>query len=119
MVDVLVPLGRNHPADAAHGDARRGVEANGEPLAELAQAQLVLEQAPYRGLRRIGLGCDDPDDLDCALDIARTARDIAREMGFAERGFRLVMNCGEDAGYSVYHIHLHLLGGRSLGWPPG
>jgi histidine triad (HIT) family protein len=30
-----------------------------------------------------------------------------------------VMNCGDDAGYSVYHIHLHLLGGRALGWPPG
>ncbi len=40
-------------------------------------------------------------------------------MGFAERGFRLAMNCGDDAGYSVYHIHLHLLGGRQLGWPPG
>jgi histidine triad (HIT) family protein len=47
------------------------------------------------------------------------ARDLARELGLAERGFRLVMNCGDDAGYSVYHIHLHLLGGRHLGWPPG
>ena len=46
-------------------------------------------------------------------------RDLARETGLAERGFRLVFNCGDDAGYSVYHIHLHLVGGRELGWPPG
>ena len=44
---------------------------------------------------------------------AATARTLA------ERGFRLVFNCGDDAGYSVFHIHLHLLGGRALGWPPG
>jgi histidine triad (HIT) family protein len=51
--------------------------------------------------------------------LVRTARDLARESGLAERGFRLVFNCGDDAGYSVYHIHLHLLGGRRFGWPPG
>lgn len=51
--------------------------------------------------------------------LVRRARDLARELGLEERGFRLVFNCGEDAGYSVYHIHLHLLGGRRLTWPPG
>ena len=51
--------------------------------------------------------------------LVRSARDIAREQGLAERGYRLVFNCGDDAGYSVHHIHLHLLGGRALGWPPG
>jgi histidine triad (HIT) family protein len=51
--------------------------------------------------------------------MVRRARDLARELELAERGFRLVMNCGDDAGYSVHHIHLHLLGGRRLGWPPG
>jgi histidine triad (HIT) family protein len=51
--------------------------------------------------------------------MVRRARDVARDLGLGERGFRLVMNCGDDAGYSVYHIHLHLLGGRSLGRPPG
>jgi histidine triad (HIT) family protein len=51
--------------------------------------------------------------------MVRAARDLARQLGLGERGFRLVMNCGDDAGYSVYHIHLHLLGGRPLGWPPG
>lgn len=51
--------------------------------------------------------------------MVRKARDLAREHGLAERGFRLVFNCGDDAGYSVYHIHLHLVGGRKLAWPPG
>lgn len=47
------------------------------------------------------------------------AKSIAAEQGFAEDGFRLAMNCNNDGGQTVYHIHLHLLGGRSLGWPPG
>jgi histidine triad (HIT) family protein len=51
--------------------------------------------------------------------LVRRARDLARELGLGERGFRLVFNTGSDAGYSVFHIHLHLVGGRPLGWPPG
>ncbi len=48
-----------------------------------------------------------------------TAKAIATQEGFAEDGYRVVMNCGEDAGQTVFHIHLHLLGGRQLAWPPG
>jgi histidine triad (HIT) family protein len=44
---------------------------------------------------------------------------VARERGIAERGYRLVMNCNPEAGQAVYHIHLHLLGGRRMHWPPG
>ena len=51
--------------------------------------------------------------------LVRKARDLATDLGLGERGFRLVFNCGDDAGYSVYHIHLHLVGGRTLAWPPG
>jgi histidine triad (HIT) family protein len=47
------------------------------------------------------------------------ARDLAFAEGIAEAGFRTVMNTGRDGGQSVGHLHLHLLGGRSLGWPPG
>ena len=47
------------------------------------------------------------------------AQDIARQEGIDESGYRAVMNCNEGAGQLVFHIHLHLLGGRSLGWPPG
>ena len=48
-----------------------------------------------------------------------TAARVAREAGVTERGFRLVTNSGAGAGQSVDHLHFHLLGGRSLGWPPG
>ncbi len=47
------------------------------------------------------------------------AKQIAADEGVAEPGYRMVMNCNPGAGQSVYHIHLHLLGGRSMGWPPG
>lgn len=47
------------------------------------------------------------------------ARQLAAEMGLAESGYRLVLNTGRQAGQSVHHLHLHLLGGRPLGWPPG
>jgi histidine triad (HIT) family protein len=60
-----------------------------------------------------------PGDDDLVGSMVRRATELAKAQGLAERGFRLVFNCGPDAGYSVFHIHLHLLGGRVLGWPPG
>jgi histidine triad (HIT) family protein len=47
------------------------------------------------------------------------AAELARKEGFSEDGYRLVMNCGSKGGQAVYHIHLHLLGGRQMDWPPG
>jgi histidine triad (HIT) family protein len=52
-------------------------------------------------------------------EIFRVAGKLAREYGVEKRGFRVVVNCGAEAGQSVFHLHYHLLGGRSLGWPPG
>jgi len=51
--------------------------------------------------------------------MTRRAAALARERGLAESGFRTVFNTNRDAGQTVFHIHLHLLGGRALGWPPG
>jgi histidine triad (HIT) family protein len=47
------------------------------------------------------------------------ARQIALHEKVADRGYRLVLNVGEDAGQAVKHVHMHLLGGRPMGWPPG
>lgn len=47
------------------------------------------------------------------------ARDIAKTQGIADGGYRCVINCNADAGQSVWHVHLHVLGGRALTWPPG
>jgi histidine triad (HIT) family protein len=49
----------------------------------------------------------------------QAANKIAKEKKIAERGFRLVMNCNRESGQTVFHIHLHLLGGRIMHWPPG
>lgn len=51
--------------------------------------------------------------------IFQIAGKLAHDLGFAEEGFRVVNNCNEGAGQSVWHLHFHLLGGRELGWPPG
>jgi histidine triad (HIT) family protein len=48
-----------------------------------------------------------------------TAQQIALQEGIAQRGYRTVFNCNAEAGQSVFHIHLHLLGGRAMDWPPG
>lgn len=52
-------------------------------------------------------------------EMMTTAAALAKELGFDENGYRVVMNCNPDGGQSVYHIHLHLLAGRRLNWPPG
>jgi histidine triad (HIT) family protein len=52
-------------------------------------------------------------------EMVRRAAAIAKERGISESGYRTVFNTNREAGQSVFHIHLHLLGGRSLGWPPG
>ena len=44
---------------------------------------------------------------------------IAKDLGFSEQGYRVVNNCGESAGQTVFHIHFHLMGGREFGWPAG
>jgi histidine triad (HIT) family protein len=47
------------------------------------------------------------------------ANQIAKDLSIADDGFRLVFNCGNNGGQDVYHLHLHLLGGRKMNWPPG
>jgi histidine triad (HIT) family protein len=57
------------------------------------------------------------DDLVGAM--IRLGASLAAARGFAESGYRTVFNCNADAGQAVFHLHLHVLGGRTLGWPPG
>lgn len=59
------------------------------------------------------------EDRSLIGELVRVGAELARERGFAEDGFRLVFNTNAAAGQTVFHIHLHLLGGRSFGWPPG
>ena len=59
------------------------------------------------------------DDAVLVGRLALVAADIARREGYEERGYRTVINTNGDAGQTVFHIHLHLLAGRALAWPPG
>ena len=61
------------------------------------------------------------NDENCEIvgKIFAVATKLAKELGFAKEGYRIVNNCGEAGGQTVGHIHFHLLGGRNLGWPPG
>ncbi len=83
----------------------------------------INPQAPVHVLivpRRPIPSIDDltPDDKDLVGHLLLTARQIARDEGLTD-GYRTVFNCGSDGGQSVDHLHLHLLGGRKLKWPPG
>ena len=59
------------------------------------------------------------DDIELTGKLVYRAKLLAAELGIAEEGYRLVFNCNKNGGQEVYHIHLHLLAGRSMKWPPG
>jgi len=84
----------------------------------------IHPQAPHHILiipRRHIATIHDLEPADAALvgRMVLNANRIADELGISERGYRLVFNCRAEAGQAVYHIHLHLLGGRRMNWPPG
>lgn len=81
------------------------------------KAPLHVLIVPRRHIRTIN---DlQPEDDQLVGSLFRTAAAIARQHGYAERGYRTVFNCNAEAGQSVFHIHLHLLAGRAMHWPPG
>jgi histidine triad (HIT) family protein len=60
-----------------------------------------------------------PGDAGLLGKLLLAAADYAKREGFAEQGYRTVVNCNEHGGQTVFHLHVHLLAGRRLGWPPG
>jgi histidine triad (HIT) family protein len=75
---------------------------------------LVVPRAHIATLNDLG-----PDDDGLVGAMIRRGAAIAAERGFADPGYRVVLNCNADAGQSVFHIHLHVLAGRQMRWPPG
>lgn len=67
----------------------------------------------------VGIHDATPGDAGTLGEVLLAARKVAEELGLAEGGYRLVVNQGADAGQSVFHLHVHVLGGRHLAWPPG
>ena len=61
----------------------------------------------------------EAEDAELMGKLFLAAQKIAKKLGVADNGYRLVFNCNEDGGQTVYHIHMHFLAGRALSWPPG
>jgi histidine triad (HIT) family protein len=100
------------PAQIVHQDA------------ELIAFKDINPQAPLHVLiipRRHIATLNDLTAADDALvgSMQRAAAAIVREHGYSDRGYRTVLNCNREAGQTVFHIHLHVLAGRGLSWPPG
>lgn len=75
---------------------------------------LFIPKTPIATLNDIA-----PDQAELVGRLVLAAAAYARQEGFADDGYRTVFNCNQDGGQSVYHIHLHLLAGRRMSWPPG
>ena len=60
-----------------------------------------------------------PAEGNIVAAVFAAAGKLAEQFGIAKSGYRIVVNCGADAGQTVFHLHYHLLGGRQMGWPPG
>lgn len=81
------------------------------------KAPVHILVVPKRAIPRVAEAA--PDDAALLGRLLLTAARIARSEGISESGFRLVVNNGGDGGETVPHLHVHLLGGRALAWPPG
>lgn len=75
---------------------------------------LIIPKKHIRSLNELEDG-----DKDIISYIFMKGKELAESFGINEKGYRIVMNCGDDAGQTVKHMHFHLLGGRIFGWPPG
>ena len=114
MADCLFckVIAREIPAQIVHEDE------------DLVAFRDINPQAPLHVLivpRRHIATLNDLQPADDGLvgSMFRRAAALAMENGYAERGYRTVFNCNREAGQSVFHIHLHVLAGRALTWPPG
>jgi histidine triad (HIT) family protein len=102
----------NVPASIVHRDEHLIAFKDINPQAPLHV--LIVPRRHIDSLNALG-----PDDDGLVGEMIRRAAAIARDHGVADTGYRTVFNCNADAGQTVFHIHLHVLGGRGLTWPPG
>lgn len=103
---------REIPADFVYEDEEIMAFRDINPQAPLHV--LVVPKDPIPTVNDLG-----PEHAELVGRLFLVAQQIAHEQGVSEDGYRLVMNTNEGAGQTVFHIHLHLLGGRRLAWPPG
>jgi histidine triad (HIT) family protein len=114
MADCLICkiINRDIPATLVYEDERVAAFNDINP-----QAPTHVLIVPKRHIATLNELSTEDDQL--VGELVRRASAIAAERGFAAGGYRTVFNTNRDAGQTIFHIHLHLLGGRSLTWPPG
>jgi histidine triad (HIT) family protein len=100
------------PAAIVHQDERLVAFKDVNP-----QAPMHVLIIPRRHIATLNDLAESDDAV--AGEMIRRAASLAREQGYEGRGYRTVFNCNADAGQTVFHVHLHVLGGRKLTWPPG
>lgn len=105
-------IAKEIPAKIVHEDAE--VVAFEDINPQAPTHLLVIPRAHIASLDALG-----PADAGLMGTVVARAVELARAKHLEKDGYRLVANCGEGAGQSVFHIHVHLLGGRPFGWPPG
>ncbi len=100
------------PSKTVHKDARTFAFEDIAPQAPMHLLVLPVEHVPT-------INDLTPAHRELVGELFLVAGKLAAERGYAESGYRTVMNCNRDAQQSVFHIHLHVLGGRAFTWPPG
>lgn len=100
------------PADTVHVDADVLAFRDLNPQAPVHV--LVIPRSHYANAAELAVA-----DPELTARVLTVAAQVARAEGIADSGYRLVTNTGDQAGQSVHHVHVHLLGGRDLAWPPG
>jgi histidine triad (HIT) family protein len=105
-------IARQLPADIVYEDEQVLAFRDIQPRAPVHV--LVIPKKPIPSVAQI-----DDEDGPLLGHLWLVLRRVAQEQGLADGGYRVVVNCGDDGGQEVPHLHFHLLGGRRLSWPPG
>lgn len=111
--NIFLKIGRGEaPADLVYEDEHCVAFRDTNPQAPIHV--LIVPREPMESL-------NDASQSDEAIlgHLMRVTAKVANKLGIAEKGYRVVINTGNDGGQSVYQLHLHLLGGRPMTWPPG
>src|SRR5262245_32133166 len=110
--------------DTIFGRIARG-EVHVPIVAESARCMAIRDIAPQAPVHILVIPkesyatLNDVDDPSLLGELLTLAKDVARQQGLADEGYRVVINTNGNGGQSVYHLHAHVLGGRGMGWPPG
>lgn len=104
-------INKEIPADIIHEDETVVAFKDIDPQAPMHV--LIVPKKPIPTVNDI-----TEDDASIVAHMVLTGKKLAADLGL-EKGYRLVMNCNEEGGQTVFHLHMHLLGGRPMKWPPG